>query len=451
MKFLTLLVTILMLPVISFADDIAVTVYNNNLGVISETRTLDFTQGVHQLAFKDVPSQIDVASVRFKLLNSNNKVAIMEQNYAYDLVNPEKMYAKYIDKKIELVDKNGNLYSGTLLAYSNGAVTLQEKAGRVKIIQMGNITEINFPALPEGLITRPTLFWLYNSNQSGKYKSRISYQTSGMNWNAEYVGILSSDEHQLDLSGWASINNNSGKTYKDAKLKLIAGQIHRATPPRAIMMKYSATSAIGSPTAGLGFEEKPFFEYHMYTLPRKTTIANKENKQISLFEPARTTVQKTFIYRPDRNPKNVEVALKFKNSKSAGLGQPLPAGRVRIFKSDKDGSMILLGEDRIDHTPKNEEIKLQIGNAFDIVAKETLLNQKSISSKVDEKEFRIEITNRKDTSVTVEVEKKLYGFWEVMESNIEYKKKDATTITFQVSVNPDKKAILNYRVRYYYR
>jgi len=450
MKLLAFIMTVLIFPVISFADDIAVTVYNNNLGVVSETRTLDFTQGVHQLAFKDVPSQIDVASVRFKLLNSKNKVAILEQNYAYDLVNQQQMFAKYVDNQIELMDKNGKLYSGTLMAYSKDATTLQEKSGGIKIIQMNNITEVNFPALPEGLITRPTLFWLYNSNQSGKYKSQISYQTSGIKWNAEYVGILSTNEHQLDLSGWASINNNSGKTYKNATLKLIAGQIHRATTPRNIYMAKSlSTEAIGSPTAG--FKEKPFFEYHMYTLPRKTTVADKENKQISLFEPTRTTVQKTFIYRPDRDPKNVEVALKFKNSKSAGLGQPLPAGRVRIFKSDNDGSMILLGEDRIDHTPKNEEIKLQIGNAFDIVAKETLLNQKSISSKVDEKEFQIELTNRKDTAVTVEVEKKLYGFWEIMESNIEYKKKDATTITFQIPVNADKKATLTYRVRYYYR
>ncbi|MFQ5453942.1 MAG: DUF4139 domain-containing protein, partial [Candidatus Zixiibacteriota bacterium] len=434
MKLYILVLSLLILPISLIADEIAVTVYNSNLGVISETRSLEFSKGINQLAFKDVPSLIDAASVQFEIIDIKHNVSILEQNYAYDLVNPEQMYAKYIDKEIELIDKEGEYYSGTLLAYSRGAITLQEKSGRIKIILMDNITEVNFPALPEGLITKPTLFWLYNSDFSGQLNSRIGYQTSGMNWSAEYVGILNPDETQLGLSGWASINNTSGKSYNNAKLKLIAGDIHRVTPSRRGVMK---TMSLAEDMSGAGFEEKAFFEYHLYTLPRKATLGNKEIKQISLFEPSNTKVNKVFIYRPERNPKKVEVAIKLKNSKTAGLGLPLPAGRVRLFKADDDGALILLGEDQIDHTPKNEEVKLKVGFAFDIVAKEELMSQKRVSSKVEEQEIKIELSNRKEEAITVEVEKKLYGFWEIIESNLDYQKKDAYTLIFKVPVAAD--------------
>ena len=172
------------------ADEIAVTVYNSNLGVVSETRALELDKGVNQLAFRDVPSLIDPNSVTFEVLGDKGRVAILEQNYVYDLVSPDKMYAKYIDREIELVDKDGRLYSGTLLAYGGGAVTLQEKSGRVKIVTLSNITEVNFPLLPEGLITRPTLFWLYQSDSEGRKDCRVGYQTAGMTWSAEYIGVV---------------------------------------------------------------------------------------------------------------------------------------------------------------------------------------------------------------------------------------------------------------------
>ncbi len=445
MQKLLFLVLVLTLPLAATADDLAVTVYNSNLGVISEHRVLDFNKGTDRLAFRDVPSQIDAASVRFEVVESGHDVSILEQNYAFDLVSPGQIYSKYVDHEIELIDKQGDLYSGTLLAHGGGSVTLRNADGRVKIVLMENIAEVNFPELPEGLITRPTLFWLYNSDFEGKLDCRVGYQTSGLRWDAEYVGLLSSDEKQLDLSGWASINNTSGKTYKDATLKLIAGDIGRAQPQMPPRAKGIATAMAVDEAA---FEEKAFFEYHMYTLPRKATVADKEIKQISLFEPAQTEVEKIFTYRPDRHPSDVEVALRFVNSEASGLGMPLPAGRVRLFMGDEDGSVILLGEDRINHTPRDEEMMLKVGNAFDIVGEERMINQVRVSKKVEERDFETEIRNRKDSDVTVVMEKRLWGFWEILESNFEYKKKDAATVTFDLPVKAGETVTLKYKVRY---
>ncbi len=447
MNLLRIVFWALALPTMLLADEIAVTIYNSNLGVVSETRALQFEKGIHRLAFRDVPSQIDASSVRFDIEGPGGKAAILEQNYAFDLVSPEQMYKKYIDNEIELIDKEGRLYSGTLLAYSGGAVTLREESGRVKIVQMANITEVNFPSLPEGLITRPTLFWLYTSDFEGQLDCRVSYQTTGMIWTAEYVGVLSSDEKKLDLSGWSSINNTSGKTYADATLKLVAGDIHRARPKKLPRGVPDALSLAAGAMAK-GFEEKAFFEYHLYTLPRKTTLADKEMKQISLFEPAETAVEKVFIYKPERNPKNVEVSLKFHNSAKTGLGLPLPAGRVRLFKADDDGSLILLGEDWIEHTPKDEELNLKVGYAFDIAAEERLMDQTRISKQVEERDYEIELRNRKEQAITVEVEKKLYGFWEVIEADFAYTKKDAKTLTFEIPVDAGETVIIKYQVRF---
>jgi len=210
-------------------------------------------------------------------------------------------------------------------------------------------------------------------------------------------------------------------------------------------MKTFALDGVG---AAKGFEEKAFFEYHLYTLPRKTTLADKEMKQISLFEPAETSVEKVFIYKPERNPKNVEVALKFQNSAQAGLGLPLPAGRVRLFKADDDGSLILLGEDWIEHTPKDEELNVKVGYAFDIAAEERLMDQTRISKQVEERDYEIELRNRKEQAITVEVEKKLYGFWEVIEANFAYTMKDANTLLFEIPVDAGETVVLKCKVRF---
>ncbi len=444
------LATVTLLASAALADDIAVTIYNSNLGVVSETRKLEFKKGAGQLAFRDVPAQIDASSVRFEALAPGKNVSILEQNYAFDLIGPEQMYAKYIDNEIELIDKDGKLYSGTLLAYSGGSATLKESSGRVKIVLMQNISEVNFPALPDGLITRPTLFWLYDSNTDGSIPCRVGYQTSGLNWNAEYVGVLDKAESKLDLSGWSSINNTSGKSYKNATLKLIAGDINRVSPRMGrggMTMELAMDAAKAAP----GFEEKAFFEYHMYTLPRKATIADKEIKQISLFDPAKTTVQKVYLYQPDQNATQVRVAVKFKNSQQQGLGMPLPEGRIRMFKADDDGALVLLGEDQIKHTPKDEEMDIKVGYAFDIAAEERVTNQSQVSNKVTDYDYENEIRNHKTEPVTVKIEKKFYGFWTVQQADFKYVKKDANTLVFELPVKAGETVTVRYRIRMSYR
>lgn len=439
--------TIILFASGAYASDLAVTIYNSNVGVVSEKRTLSFDQGIGQIKITDIPSSIDATSVRFSV--PNNSVSILEQNYVYDLVNSDKVISRYIDKEIELINKDGSLINGTLLNFDRSAFTILTENG-IKIAFRDNLTEVNFPKLPEGLITKPTLIWDYSSNKKDDYEGTLSYQAGGMRWTAEYVGILNDEETNLDLNGWASITNNSGMTYKNATLKLIAGDINDASQKgRGHQVEVMAMSAMAKEADG--FEEKAFFEYHMYTLPRKATLNNMENKQISLFDPSSTGVVKKFIYRPDRDAKKVEVALSFKNSKDNGLGMPLPKGRIRIFKADTDESLILLGADVIDHTPKDEDLNLTIGNAFDITAEQKILSQNRISKEVEEQEFEITINNRKDEDISLEVEKKLYRFWEIVSSDIEYNKKDASTLIFKPSVKANETMTFKFKVRYTYR
>lgn len=451
LKFVLITIVASQLALSAFADEIAVTIYSSNLGVVSELRSLDFDKGAGRIAFRDVPSGIDATSVRFEAVERPGDVTILEQNYAFDLVRPEQLYAKYIDKKIELIDKEGKLFSGTLLAYASGSVTLSDKKGKIKIVSMGNISEVNFPSLPDGLITRPTLFWLYQSDYVGALDCRVGYQTTGLNWSAEYVGVLDESDTKLGFSGWSSINNTSGKTYKDAKLKLVAGDINRVASQNVrrggLDIFETSSRAMAAPRS---FEEKAFFEYRLYTLPRPATLANNEIKQISLFEPAEATVEKILTYRPDRNAKQIEVAVKFENSEEAGLGMPLPAGRVRIFKADDDGSLILLGEDRIGHTPKDEELKIVIGKAFDIVGEQKITSHLRVSKQVEEQVIEIELRNHKSESVNIAVEKQFYGYWEILESSLEYEQKDATHVLWDVEVAADSVALLKLKVRHTY-
>lgn len=427
------------------AEEIAVTVYNTNLGVVSETRELDFVKGIDHLAFRDVPNQIDANSVRFEVLDGSDHVSILEQNYAFDLVSPDQLYNKYVDNEVQLIDEQGRLYSGTLLAYGGGAITLMEPGGAVKIVTMEQVTEVSFPTLPEGLITRPTLFWRYQSDHQGPLNCRVGYQTGGLSWSAEYVAVLDNKETSMGLSGWSSINNTSGKTYTDAKLKLIAGDINRAQrgpSPKAELAMMAA------PDMASGFAEKPFFEYHMYTLPRKATLADKEIKQISLFEPAEAQVEKSYLYQPDQDAENVNVKVEFKNSTESGLGMPLPAGRLRVFKADDDGSLILLGEDRIDHTPKDEKVSVTIGAAFDIKGKQTMTERTRVSQQVEDRSWQIEVRNHKDEDITVKVEKTLWGSWEVLESSQQYEKKDASHIQFDLPVKAGGTSVIKLAVRF---
>ena len=437
--------------------EVAVTIYNQDLGLIKDVRELQFERGRSVIKFTDVAAQIDPTSVHFKPVNPSDRVSILEQNYQYDLVSSTKILQKYVDEQIELFTRSagseaeGKSYKGRLLSYSNDNVTLQEPGGAIRIVRLDEVRDLYFPTLPEGLITKPTLVWLLDSQVDGKRKAEVSYLTGGINWHAEYVAVVDQKDENLELGGWVSIDNRSGATYKEAKVKLIAGEVHRVREeriPRAakaeMMFDMAAT---GAPQ----FEEKAFFEYHLYTLLRPATIKDNEIKQVSLFPSTDVSVKKIFTYDGARYDKKVRVELEFKNSESAGLGMPLPLGKIRVYKEDVDKALEFVGEDRIDHTPKDEKVRVFLGNAFDIVGERQKIDFRKITDDVTDESYRIKLRNHKEEAVEVVVVEHLYGYteWEIRESSLPYEKKDASTIEFKVNLAPDEEAVLTYTVRYY--
>jgi hypothetical protein len=431
---------------------LAVTVYNSNLGVIKDVRAMTINSGTSKIAVTDVAQFIDPTSVHIKL---NGEV--VEQNYQYDLVSLDKIMKKYIDNEIQLIGDKGDLVEGKLLSSFGGQIVLEKKDGGLLMLPNVNKYQISVGSLPEGLITKPTLVWLVNSNSSGQQDIEISYQTSGMQWHAEYVAVLNEDDTKLDLNSWVSVENNSGTTYKDALLKLVAGDVHLLS--KRGPYEYAVADGIMQREMAMAkgqFEEKEFFEYHIYNLQRATTLANNETKQISLFETEDVGVTKKYLYKSggyfygsSDGKRKVAVIVEFDNKEENNLGIPMPKGKVRVYKSDGE-SVEFIGEDMIDHTPKNETIKLKIGDAFDIVAEEKQIESKKISSKVYEHSYEITITNRKKENVVVEVERYLGLYWNILNSSIKYEKKDAQNIIFKVPVKADDKTTLKFKVRYTY-
>jgi len=425
----------------------AITVYNQNLALVKDVRMMDLKKGTTVIRFRDVASQIDPTSVHFLSLSYPEKVSILEQNYEYDLVSTQKILRKYVDQEIKITAKDNKIYQGTLLSPSRDGIVLAERDGGIKIIQPESILNLDFPTLPEGLITRPTLVWLLDCRRGGKHKTEISYLTSGINWHCEYVAVADKEDRSLDLAGWVSVDNKSGATYPDAKLKLIAGEVHQVKPPRrprALAEAEGVSLAKGVPQ----FEEKPFFEYHMYTLARKATIKDNQIKQLSLFSPTQIKVNKIYTYDGARYSKKVRVNLEFQNSQKEGLGIPLPKGKVRVYKEDVDKSLEFIGEDLIDHTPKDEKVRLFLGNAFDLVGERKKISYHKIGDRASEESWEIRLRNHKKEKVEIVVVEHFWGEWEITENNYRYNKKDAYTAEFKIPVAKDGASVLKYTVRF---
>ncbi len=438
-------------PIILFAQQenqksLSVTVYNQNLGVVRDERVIDLKSGISQIAITDVAQSIDPTSVHIKLNGD-----VLEQNYQYDLVNLDKILQKYVDNNIKLVNNNNETIEGTLLSSNGGQIVLRKPDGG--LLMLPNIANYRFSvgSLPEGLITKPTLIWTLNANTQGKQNVEISYQTAGMNWHAEYVALLNNDDSKIDLNCWVSIENNSGATFKNANLKLVAGDVNLVNNnPRPLYeMQVLSKSNAGADQ----FQERGFFEYHIYDLQRRTTLSQNETKQISLFETPGIKINKKYYYGGTnyyaKSSGKVAVIVEFENTKENGLGIPLPKGKIRIYKTDGQANEFI-GEDMIDHTPNKETIKLKVGDAFDVLAEEAQTDHKKISDKVYEDTYEITLKNRKKEDITVEVERNLGLNWEILNSSINYTKKNAQTIIFQVPVNKESDTVLKYKVRYAY-
>ena len=456
------------------ASALEVTVYNSNLGLVKETRPFTLTGGVNDVSVVDVAAQIDPTSVHFKSLTAPESVSVLEQDFRYDLISQEKLMQRYLGVAIELqrYGLNGDrkeVVKGTLLAAAGG-----------RILRVGDKLVLNpqgeaiLPELPEGLLTKPTLMWKLNSKKAGEHTGEISYLTGGLSWNADYVLVVDKDDAKADLNAWVTVSNNSGATYKDARLKLVAGDVHRAPVPMAApAMRGYAAKAMNMAMEADGMTEKSFFEYHLYSLGRLTTLADNSSKQVEMASAANVPVRKLFTYDGAAgyvgwnyfgdsgywdpgygmggSNKKVSVLFELENKKQNNLGIALPKGRVRVYKKDDDGSLQLAGEDAIDHTPKDEKVRVKMGEAFDVVGERKRANYVSdYKGRKFEETFEIKLRNHKESDATVTVVEHLYRWtnWKIVDSSAKFVKKDAQTIEFEVPVKKDGETVVTYTVKY---
>lgn len=435
--------------VATVTEGIQLTVYNQNLAVVKDRRKMNLPQGIGTVTFTDVATQIDPTSVHFESLSDPAGTAIIEQNYEYDLVGPTKLLDKYIDAEIRIVTEDGAVFSGTLLSQNEGKIVLRDETGMIKVFT-GNetVVRIELLSLPEGLLTRPTLLWKTQSTQGGNQICQVTYMTGGISWKADYVMVVNDKDTAVDLQGWVTLDNQSGATYKEARLKLIAGDVNRVQEERfdGAMMKRGMMAAAAEMPAPQ-FEEKTFFEYHMYTLQRPTTIRQAQTKQVQLFSASQVPAKKVYIFNGAQNGKKVEVKMEFKNTKENNMGMPLPKGKVRAFKADSDASLEFVGEDQIDHTPRNEDLRVLLGNAFDLVGERNQVDHRQVTQVVSEDTWEIKLRNRKTEPVTIKVVEPQWGEWKVLRSNFPGTRKDAKTLEFEIQVAPDEEQILNYTVQ----
>ncbi|HMK33540.1 MAG TPA: DUF4139 domain-containing protein [Desulfomonilaceae bacterium] len=441
----------------SSAEDrigLELTVYNSNLGLVKDTRTVDLPKGQGELRFMDVAASIKPVTVAAKSVNDPQGFSVLEQNYEYDLMNPAKLLDKYVGEQIKIIDWNRfqdrkEIVDATLLSNNNGPVYKINDE-----IYLGHPGYQVLPKLPENLIAKPTLTWFYRNSAAKPHDLEVSYLTQNINWQADYVVVLNKDDTAADISGWVTLDNQSGTSYKDARLKLVAGEVHQVhdTVPT------SAFPAAAQKRKADTFQEKAFFEYHMYDLQRRTTVKDKQTKQISLLDAYGAGIRKELLvygiqsyfsmqYREKLPKQPVNVYVTFNNSQGNHLGMPLPAGIMRLYKQDDDASRQFIGEDKIRHTPKDEDVRLKIGEAFDVVADRIQSDYKQITTRLHESAWEITLRNHKDTAVTVGVIEPLFGSWEVIDKSHAFTKVDAHTIRFDVNVPKDQEVKVKYRVR----
>ncbi|MGD0920556.1 MAG: DUF4139 domain-containing protein [Terriglobia bacterium] len=440
--------------------DLAITVYNSNVALVRDVRRLRLPAGTLDLRFMDIAAAVNPATVHIVSLTAPKELTVLEQNYEYDLLSPQKLLQKYVGKELTLIrlrTENNTTkeesVKALLLAYNEGPVW---KVGNEIITGMGADRYV-FPDLPENLYSKPTLVWLLDNRHAGEQTLEASYLTNQVNWNADYVLTLGVDQKAADLNGWVTIVNQSGTAFKNALLQLVAGEVHRVfagvlggVPGGNRAMKAEAVPQ---------FAEEAISEYHLYTLERRTTLQNNETKQISLLSSTGISVDKVFevdgqqfyyhnAQRPGQPFKDpVKVRLKFKNAQANSLGMPLPAGTVRVYQGDSKGRVQFVGEDRIDHTPKDETLDLYIGNAFDIVAERKQTDFQALGPRSYEMAFEIALRNHKPEPITVLVNEPIGGDWRILDSTFKWEKTAAFAAQFTVPVAANAESVLKYRVR----
>ena len=432
--------------------DLALTIYNGNLGLVKDVREIRLGNGSGQVQFMDVAALIDPTSVHLKSLTDPGGLKILEQNYEYDLLSSQKLMEKYVGRRVRLYQGNGSYLEATLLS-TNGPV--YDINGQ---IHMGHYGTIVLPSLPENLVSKPTLVWLLRNQKTTLQRIEASYLTGGITWKADYVMVLNVTDDVADLSGWVTIDNKSGATYREASLKLVAGDIHRAADRDRLGRALESAAKAAAAAPSRDFTSEGFFEYHLYTLDGRTTIKDNQTKQLALMAANRVPVSKQLIYygardyyrtsygQPISNQK-VSVFLEIANSQANNLGVPLPKGKVRVYKADRSGSQQFIGEDWIDHTPKDERVKIKMGEAFDVVGERIQKDWKKIGWGLYEVEWEISLRNHKKEDVTVTVFEPMPGDWEVLRETHRHEKVEAHTLRYHIPVPKEGAAKLMYRVR----
>ncbi|HEY4106975.1 MAG TPA: hypothetical protein VGM44_23910 [Polyangiaceae bacterium] len=441
----------------SASEKISLTVYNQNFGLVREVRQVALGKGKVELAYADVSGHIQPETVHIKSLSGENALEVLEQNYRYDLLNPETLLKKYVGKTVKVYRYNEN----TGQDEEKQAELLSVEGGVVAKID-GQITSnfpgrFAFPEVPENLVQKPTLVWLLAS-AAEKQRVEVTYLSQELNWRADYVLTVDANDKLGELNGWVTLTNNTGTSYKNAELKLVAGDVQRLTR-QLIDSEGKDEDEDGVPDAPRPqFKQEGLFEYHLYTLQRPTNLLDKEQKQVSLLSAQSIGLEKKLIFfgaaqyfrgnygQVQKNQK-VGVYLDIENSEQNHLGMPLPKGTLRVYKSDQSGQQQFIGEDAIDHTPRDERIRVKLGEAFDVVGDRSETGWNAVSTCVSESSWEIALRNHKDSAERVLVVEPAGGDWEILSSSLPVTKKDSSTFTFDVSLAPRSETKLTYRVR----
>ena len=445
--------------------ELSVTVYNSDIALVRDVRKLLLPSGELDLKFMDIAATVNPATVHFRSLTEPSRVNVLEQNYEYDLLEPDKLLRKYVGREVTLVrtvQENGSTrqeeVKAELLSYNNAPVW---RIGK-EIVTGLHADHIRFPELPNNLYSRPTLIWTLENGGAQAHRVEASYLAGKLAWNADYVLTVGRDDKSADLDGWVTLQNGSGTSFRNAKLQLVAGDLNRVRQAVADKRFDDARRQMSEMAAAPAMTQESFSEYHLYTLGRKTTINNAETKQVSMLEGTGVPVQKRFVvdgqdfyYRNQQHPGApikdvVQVYYQFRNEEKAGLGMPMPAGTVRVYQADSKGGIHLAGEDRIGHTPKDETVKLKIGNAFDVVCERNQIDFQKIAANIYEFEYEITLRNHKTIPIAVEVNEPIGGTWRVVRSTHTPTKTAAWAAQFNVPVAAEGAATLKYRVRVTY-
>lgn len=448
-------------------QSINITVYNSDIGLVRETRNINLPSGRFSLKFSDVAAQIMPETVYFGSKSNTDALKLLEQNYQYDLLNPQKLLDKFVGREVTLVLSN---YINNTTTRTPTPATLLSNNGGQQVWRIGNnivinptnISEIRFPDLPQNLVATPTLMIDLQNRTGGAQVVETSYLSQGMNWKADYVLVINAEDTRGSLQGWVTLTNTSGAGFDDARLQLVAGEVNRVTTSEMAIVSETPDARRIDAAKSSPFKEQSFFEYHLYTLDRPTSIHDQETKQVSLLEASGFNLTKEYVvdgqqyyyrnYNQIGQPikEKIGVYVEFKNSQENKLGLPLPAGIVRLYKADDGGGQQFIGENKIDHTPKNEEVRMKIGDAFDVVAERKQTDYKVVSRRIYEYAYEISIRNRKETPITVLVNEPIGGDWEMISSSLPAQKTAAFVAQFKVPVGKDEETKLVYRVRVKY-